>query len=179
MLFWMMLFVAVGPADSKPMAMDDWQQMTILQVAAEDSADATQHIRVAGGDLDGDGATDEAILAFDCRDGAATNARFVVVPHDQASDAASRKIGEKQKMWVPANFRLQQVRPTYDVKTMKGNEKRVIVKGWNPEKKEEITGAATADRWTPITLGAMEGLCPAAIDAARKATKTRSNIQNN
>lgn len=208
MLFWMVLSAAVGPTDSKPMAMDDWQQLTILQVAAEDSPDATQHVRVAAGDLDGDGVADEAILAFDCRGGAATNTRYSIAQREQASGASSGKMGQKQKMWVPANFRLQQVRPTYDIKTLKGNERKVGVRGWDPEKKEEVDAGSVAaqtardkekpnvsydvkkvegtgaramatDDWQAITLGATGGLCPAAADAARKATKTRSNIQNN
>lgn len=179
MLAWMMLTAAVGPTDGKPMAMDDWQQLSIIEVAAQ-APSGTHHVRVAAGDLDGDGAADEAILALDCAaDGTLTSARYIVAPRDAATGMASGKRQHNPvrfiKEWGPATPQLAKMRPTYDVKTMKGNERKVSVRGWDPEKKESVSDSD----WAPITLQGTEGLCPATAAAALKATKTRSNIQNN
>lgn len=184
MLILMMAAAMAAPDGAQPMAIDDWQRLTIVQVAQNVPGESTRYLKVTGGDLDGDGAPDDAILAFDCHGDMVMNARYIVTPRDHASGLPT---GRRQyapirivKEWGPATPQLAKIRPQYDVKTLKGNEKRVTVRGWDPVKKEEI--AATADdRWTPITLGMTGDLCPATTDAAakQKATKTRSNIQNN
>lgn len=171
----LMLSAAVAPGEGKISAVDDWQPMSIVAVAAQ-APNGTHHIRVAAGDLDGDGVADEAILALDCAaDGSLTAPRYVIAPRDSSTGMASGRLGKEQKKWLPANFRLQQMKPTYDIKTMKGNERKVSVRGWDPEKKELIDDAS----WAPISLQDTDGLCPAVAQAAQKATKTRSNIQNN
>jgi hypothetical protein len=53
------------------------------------------------------------------------------------------------------------MRPQYDVKTLKGNER-------------------AADGWTAITLSNTDGLCGAAESSAAAAVvKSKSNITNN
>ena len=56
---------------------------------------------------------------------------------------------------------LSKMRPQYDVKTLKGNER-------------------AADGWTAITLSNTDGLCGAAESSAAAAVvKSKSNITNN
>lgn len=156
---------AVSPADGKTMAVDDWHAMTILGVGASDDSGAPLYLRVAAGDLDGDGRADEAIVKLVCTGGAVTNAFYnVKSPRDSASGMASGKRTHKPvtfvKEWGAATPQLLAMKPTYDVKMAKGA--RV---------------AADAAGWTAITLGATDGLCAAASAAVVK-TKTKSNQSN-
>ena len=119
------------------------------------------------GDLDGDGVQEEAVVRLNCAGGNVVAAHYnVKSPRDSASGMASGKRTHKPvtfvKEWGPASPQLMKMRPTYDVKKVEG------------------TGAKTmaGDSWTQITLANADGLCPAA-ESAVKATKTRSNIQNN
>jgi hypothetical protein len=64
------------------------------------------------------------------------------------------------KEWGAASPQLSAMKPTYDVKAMKGNERM-------------------ADGWTGIALGNADGLCGAAQAAAATIIKSKSNITNN
>ena len=90
----------------------------------------------------------------------------VTSPRDIATGQASGKRMHKpfviRKEWGAASPQLSAMKPTYDVKTMKGT--RV---------------AAGADGWTSMTLSSTDGVCAAAAASAPKATKPRSNVQNN
>lgn len=138
--------------------------LTVLAVGADHSP-GPLYLKVAAGDLDGDGAPDEAIVKLRCSGGTLEDARYILSPRDSASGQASGKRTHKPvkfvKEWGPSTPQLREIKASYDVKKVEGA--RV---------------AADADGWSPITLSDAGGLCPAA-EAAVKATKTRSNIQNN
>ena len=82
-------------------------------------------------------------------------------PRDSGSGLATGKRQHKPlaiiKEWGATTPQLATIKPTYDVKKMEG------------------TAARANGGWAPIGLSGTDGLC----DAARKAMKTRSNIQNN
>ena len=166
MLFLMLLAAAPQmEAKAKPMAADDWQAISITGVAHADAA-GPMYLQVHAGDLDGDGLSDDAVMRLVCTNGAVTEAAYWLTgPRDAASGQASGKRMHKPmtitKEWGPSSPMLSAMKPTYDVKAMKGA--RVV---------------AGADGWTPISLSATDGLC-AATAAAAKVTKSRSNIQNN
>lgn len=117
-------------------------------------------------DSDGDTVLDEAILRLNCAGGQLRAAHYnVKSPRDSASGMASGKRTHHPvtfvKEWGPATPQLRALRAGYD---LKANVKaRMVVDGGG---------------WTRIALTNADGLCPAAIDAV-KATKSRSNIQNN
>jgi hypothetical protein len=164
MLLLIMALAAASPGQGKTMGVDDWHQFTIQKVAF-DPGGSPLYLRVAGGDSDGDGLGDEAVLKLTCSAGAVTDARYQPVsPRDTVSGQPSGKRMHQPmkiiKEWDAASAQLAAMKPTYDVKTMKG-----------------ARAAADADGWSPITLGTTDGLCAAA--SAGRATKTRSNIQNN
>ena len=167
-----MLFISMlallSPTDGKIMATDDWNPATIVAVGASSPTSPATYIQVQAGDLDGDGLPDDAYWKLHCADGKLVHAWYQVKgPRDPATGQASGKRMHKPltviKEWGPAPPMLREVRPTYDVKTVKGAGART----------------ADADGWSPITLANTDGLCEAAGAAAQKATKTRSNIQNN
>ena len=119
------------------------------------------------GDLDGDGRPDTAVIRLNCAAGIIHAAQFQVIgPRDSASGQASGKRMHKPftivKEWGAATPALMAMKTGYDVKKVEG------------------TGARTmaVDDWSAITLSDSEALCAEATTAAR-ATKTRSNIQNN
>jgi len=156
---------AVGPNDGKGVGLDDWHAMTILGVGRESPTHAPYYLRVAAGDLDGDGRADEAYLRIVCADGVLKQVHYTVKsPRDSASGLATGKRMHKPftivKEWDAATPMLSAVKPTYNIKNMD----RVRV---------------ASDDWSPMTLANADGLCPAAEGAATQATKTRSNIQNN
>jgi hypothetical protein len=118
------------------------------------------------GDLDGDGLPDEAVVRLRCVGADIEAAEYSVKsPRDAASGQASGKRTHKPvtfvKEWGPTTPQLAQVRPGYNVKENKG-----------------ARAAAATDGWTAISLSDAPSLC-ADSTAALKATKTRSNIQNN
>jgi len=125
------------------------------------------YLQVSTGDLDGDGVPDDRVLRLECSDGTLRSASFqreVVSPRDAASGLPT---GKRQhgsitivKEWGAATPELSRVRPSWDIKKIEGAR------------------VTASDGWTDVTLSQADGLCAAATTAA-KATKTRSNIQNN
>jgi len=159
MLTFLLLAAVASPA-GKTMAMDDWHAMTITGVTGETGGPL--YLRVQTDDLDGDGKADEAAVELTCTAGKVTDASYVVTPRDSASGMAT---GKRQyapvkitKEWNAASPQLQKIRPQYDVKTLKGNER-------------------LGDGWTRISLANTDGLCGAA--EAASIVKSKSNITNN
>jgi hypothetical protein len=159
MLMLAFLAAAAAPGDGKIMMSDDWQAMTILEVGGESQP---LYLRVKTGDLDGDGRADEAYLKLVCADGVLKQALYT---RDSGSGMPTGKRMHKPvtfvKEWGPASPQLMAVKPTYDVKSLKGNEKR------------------TSDGWTELSLGHADGLCAATAAAAATVVKSKSNITNN
>lgn len=160
--------LAMAPApDGKTEAMDDWQTMSI--VATGTGSDGLHYVRVAAGDLDGDGVADEAIIKPACDGSKLTGASYIVAPRDAATGMASGKRMHKPftivKEWGAASPQLSAMKPTYDVKTMKGNEKRVVT---------------SSSAWRPISLSNADGMCAAPLPSSSSSiVKSKSNITNN
>jgi hypothetical protein len=161
MLTFLLLAAAAAP-DGKTMAMDDWHALAITGVAGE--ASGPLYLRVQADDLDGDGKADEAVLKLVCADGKVASSSYVVSPRDSATGMAT---GRRQyapvkiiKEWGAASPQLSKMKPQYDIKTLKGNERM-------------------ADGWTAVTLGNTDGLCAATQAAAATIVKSKSNITNN
>ena len=159
------LIAAAAPGDGKTMALDDWHAMSIYGVAGD--ASGPTYLQVHAGDLDGDGVADDVVVRLTCAAGKLSAVHFlheVKSPRDSASGQASGKRMHKPititKEWGPSTPMLNKVRPTYNVKSMEGSR-------------------VASDGWAPMSLASADGLCPAAEEAARRAVKTRSNIQNN
>src|SRR5438067_12482015 len=160
MLTFLLLAAAAAP-DGKTMAMDDWHTLAITGVASDA---AGTYLQVHGGDLDGDGKADEAVVKLVCAAGKVTNASYIVSPRDSATGMAT---GRRQyapvkfiKEWGAASPELSAMKPTYDVKAMK-------------------SARVAADGWTDIALSKTDGLCPATQAAAAAIIKSKSNITNN
>ena len=159
MLAFLLLAAAAAP-DGKTMAMDDWHTLAITGVTGESGGPLS--LRVHAGDLDGDGIPDDAVVELTCTAGKVTDASYVVSPRDSASGMAT---GKRQyapvritKEWGAASPQLSAMKPQYDVKKLKGNER-------------------LADGWTRISLANTDGLCGAA--EASTVVKSKSNITNN
>lgn len=157
------LAASAGEKDGKTMAVDDWQSLAIYGVGGESTGPL--YLQAHAGDLDGDGAPDDAVVKLLCADGRVTQAQYIISPRDAASGMPT---GKRQhapvtfvKEWGPATPQLAQVRPGYNVKENKGARM-----------------ATDGGGWTAVKLSNADGLC-AATEAAVKATKSRSNIQNN
>lgn len=155
-----LLLAALASPTGKTMAMDDWHAMTITGVTGETGGPV--YLRVQAGDLDGDGVADEAAIELTCTAGKVTDAAYVVSPRDSASGMAT---GKRQyapvkitKEWNAASPQLSAMKPQYDIKKLKGNER-------------------LADGWTRIALSNTDGLCGAA--QAGTVVKSKSNITNN
>ena len=160
MLTLLLLAAVASPTDGKTMAMDDWHALAITGVAGEENG--PYYLRVQAGDLDGDGKADDAVVELVCTAGKVTDASYVISPRDSASGMAT---GKRQhapvkitKEWGAASPQLSAMKPQYDIKTMKGNER-------------------AADGWTRISLSNTDGLCGAA--QASTVIKSKSNITNN
>jgi len=156
------LFIAAAAPDGKTMAMDDWHSLAITGVSGD--ATGSVYLRVQAGDLDGDGTPDNAVLKLVCTAGKVSNAFYILAPRDPASGMAA---GKRQyapvksvKDWRAASPELQKLRPQYDVKTLKGNER-------------------AADGWTSVSLSNTDGLCAASQAAVATVVKSKSNITNN
>ena len=152
----------IAQAEGKTMAHDDWQKANIVAVGSPVTGDPALYLTIQAGDLDGDGAPDDAYLKLTCNGPSVSGAWYQVRgPRDAGSGLATGKRQHKPltiiKEWGAATPQLAAMKPTYDIKKVEG------------------TGARMAGDWAPIVLTGTDGLC----DAARKATKTRSNIQNN
>ena len=159
--------LALTAADGNKSAMDDWFPVTIVSIGSSGSENAgSNYLVIQAGDLDGDGSPDDAYLKLACSDGKLTQAWYQVRGAREAgSGMASGKRQHKSvtfvKEWGPATPQLSAIKPTYDVKAMKGAR------------------ASAHDDWLPILLRNTDGLCTAAGEAAKLVTKTSSNIQNN
>jgi hypothetical protein len=160
----LLLLAAVSPPDGKTMAMDDWHTLTIVSVGQ--AAKGPYYLDVHAGDLDGDGLPDDAYLKLVCSDGKLRQASYEVKPRDSASGMASGKRMHKPltvvKEWGAASPQLMALKPTYDVKSLKGNER------------------VAGESWTELSLANTDGLCGAAEAAAAAVikTKTKSNQSN-
>ena len=165
----MLLFALLALAsltDAKTSAMDDWSPATIVSIGSSSSDNGSNYLVVQAGDLDGDGVSDDAYLKLACTDGKLTQSWYQVKgPRDSASGVATGKRQHKPftlvKEWGAASPELMAMKPTYDVKAMKGARLSAV------------------DDWSPIVLRNTDGLCDAARTAAKTVTKTSSNIQNN
>jgi hypothetical protein len=164
MIILALLAAVAAPGTGKTMAMDDWQEMAIY--GAGGGGGEPLYLQVHAGDLDGDGVADDAVLRLACSNGQLTGSSYVIGPRDAASGMPT---GKRQhapvtivKEWNAASPELSQIRPTYDVKTLKGARM-----------------ATTPDGWTPISLSRTDALCSAGEAAARTTPVTRSNISNN
>ena len=159
------LLAAVVAPEAKTTAMDDWHTLEIVSVGVQPPNHSPAYLEVHAGDLDGDGLPDDAYLRLTCAAGKLQQASYEVKsPRDIATGQAS---GKRQhgsitivKEWGAASPQLSKMRPQYDVKTLKGNERM-------------------ADGWTQITLSQADGLCPAAQAADAAIVKSKSNITNN
>ena len=161
------LFALAAPApEAKTMATDDWEMATIVSVGSPSPTSPATYLVVQAGDLDGDGVSDDAYLKLACADGKLTNSWYQVKgPRDAGSGMPTGKRMHKPftivKEWGAAPPALAAVKPTYDIKTMKG------------------TRASAHDDWLPILLRNTDGLCDRASSAARTIIKSKSNITNN
>lgn len=155
---------SMEPTDGQVEATDSWVGLSILEVGRESPTGTPNYLRVAAGDLDGDGVADQAVLRLRCDGGMLREVYYTITsPRDAASGQASGKRMHKPitvvKEWGAASPQLMAMKPTYDVKKVEGTGARAV----------------PTDGWSPIDLGNAGGLC---AEVAR-ATKTRSNIQNN
>lgn len=158
---------ALGSTDGKIVALDDWHSLTILEVGGS-APGGPHYLRVAAGDLDGDGRADEAYLKLVCADGAVQQAFYTIKsPRDSASGMASGKRMHKPvtfvKEWGAATPQLRAMKTTYDVKKNEGAR----------------AGGGGGGGWTQMQLGNAEGLCVATEAAAVTIVKSKSNITNN
>ena len=132
-----------------------------------DSPDGALYLKAhSSGDLDGDGFPDDAVIRLSCADGVAPTAQFrVTAPRDAASGQASGKRMHKPltvvKEWDAASPQLMAMKAGYDIKKVEGTGARTMAE----------------DDWSPMTLSDAQALCTQG--QADRATKTRSNIQNN
>lgn len=163
MLMLALLAVAAGPNDGKTMAMDDWHALTIVSVGQ--TTGGPYYLDVHAGDLDGDGLPDDAYLRLVCADGKLQQASYEVKAREASSGMATGKRMHKPltvvKEWGAASPQLMAMKPTYDVKKLKGNE-RVATEGW-----------------AEMSLANADGLCGATQAAVTTVVKSKSNITNN
>ena len=132
----MITAAVLGPGDGKIVAQDDWQSMSILEVGGT-AAGGPHYVRVAAGDLDGDGRADEAYVRLVCVDGAVRQASYTVVnPRDAASGLPT---GKRQhgsitivKEWGPATPQLRSMKVGYDVKKVEGTGAKAAGSGGIP-----------------------------------------------
>jgi len=155
-LIFALLAAAASPTDGTMMA-DDWHTLVIYGVGGE--SNGPFYLQVHAGDLDGDGRADDAIVKLQCADGKVQQAMLmresgIGSPTERRQYAPVKFVKE----WSAASPQLTAMKPTYDVKNLKGNEKR------------------TSSGWASLSLAQTDGLCPA---AAAAIVKSKSNITNN
>ena len=133
------------------------------------NSDGPTYLRAhSSADLDGDGLADDLIIRMDCAAGTLHNADYRITdPRDAASGQVSGKRMHKPftivKEWGATTPQLMALKTGYDVKKVEGTGARAK--------------PMMEDSWNPISLSNSEELC--AVAATARATKTRSNIQNN
>lgn len=156
----LMATAALSPGDGKTAALDDWHAMTILEVGGESGP---YYLHVKTGDLDGDGKADDATVKLLCADGKVQQALLRPRESGIGSPTERRQYAPVKivKEWGPASPQLMAMKPTYDVKKMKGNER------------------LASDGWSPVSLNNTDGLCGATAAAAAAIVKSKSNITNN
>lgn len=133
--------------------------VTVKGVARDAPAGPIFLLVATSKDLDGDGANDDGVLRMVCRSGKIIGLSFnynVKSPRDSASGQASGKMGGLRS-WQPAP-------PEFNGHTIK------LINATVSELDQRS--------WTPVTTAGGGDICQPAIDAV-KATKSRSNIQNN
>lgn len=159
--------LALTAADGNKSAIDDWSPATIVSIGSSSSENAgSNYLIIQAGDLDGDGLPDDAYLKLACDDGKLTNSWYQVKgARDSGSGMPTGKRQHKPvtfvKEWGPASPQLSAMKPTYDLKTLKGAR------------------ASAHDDWSSIVLRNTDGLCAATGAAARAIVKSKSNITNN
>lgn len=162
MLMLALIAAAALAPDGKTMAMDDWDALAITNVGGE--AGGPLYLQVHAGDLDGDGLPDDAVVKLVCAAGKLTGASYMVAPRDSATGMATGKRQHSPitivKQWGAASPQLREIKPSYDVKTIK-------------------SARVAADGWTEVALSNADGLCGAAQAAATAIIKSKSNITNN
>ncbi|HVM21811.1 MAG TPA: hypothetical protein VM308_00725 [Sphingomicrobium sp.] len=142
-----------------------------IEGVSRPSAAGPIYLKVVGaGDVDGDGIAEQGIVRLNCAGGEVRAAHFqssVTSPRDAASGQASGKRTHHPvtfvKEWGPSTPQFRELKT-----------------GWDIKKNEGARMVADAGGWTSISVEDNPGLCAAAEEAAKvKATKSRSNIQNN
>lgn len=124
---------------------------------------------VVTSDLDGDGAADRGTLLIRCNGSSVTEALFANVkgPRDAGSGIATgKRTHVAPHVFETSGAALAKVRAHWDLKEAKG-ARMLSRKGY--------------EHYQAVSLSQVGGLCPAASaqSATVKATKSRSNIQNN
>jgi hypothetical protein len=164
----MNIILALGAAMLTP----DASSFTINGVAAPDP-EGMIPLSVATADLDGDGAADHGTLLIRCAGGNVAAALYSSVK--AAREAGSGLATGKRTHVMPHVFetagpRLAAVRGNWDLKEAKGGR---LIAGFLSKK--------GYDHYQAVGLTNVAGLCAAATAQAAtvKATKSRSNIQNN
>jgi hypothetical protein len=144
--------------------------MAITHVGAGGPGAVTYVKGVTDSDLDGDGKNDEAVLRVVCMGGAA--------PEVQAWSWGATNSGSAQHS--TAGLGHGRAAPGAPTEWEPATPQLALSARYLHKKLEKWTGkrmSSDAGGWTKVTLSGADGLCPA-IDAV-KATKSRSNIQNN
>ena len=141
---------------------------TVDGVAAP-TAEGMIPLLVATGDLDGDGTADRGTLLIRCAGDSVTDAMWLNVK--SARDVGSGMASGRRTFVAPHVFetsgpRLAALRGSWNLKEAKG---------------ARLAGKKGYDHYQAVSLSNVAGLCPAASAQAAtvKATKSRSNIQNN
>lgn len=145
----------------------DASSFTIEGVAAP-TADGMIPLSVATGDLDGDGAADRGTLLIRCAGDSVAEALYADVRTAREAGsgmATGRRTHVAPHVFESAGPRLR-LKGSWDLKEAKG-ARMFSRKGY--------------DAYKAVSLSNVAGLCPAASAQAAsvKATKSRSNIQNN
>ena len=166
MLILALLAAAAEPGDGKIMMQDDWQSLAIYGVGG--GAAGPLYLQVHAGDLDGDGSPDDAVVKLVCAGGQVRQAHYLLTAGGGGGSGGSGGSGMRRqhsgttivKEWGPATPQLREIKPSYDVKTVK-------------------SARVAQDGWTELTLARSDGLCGATEAAAATIVKSKSNITNN